>query len=129
MPFEFVQFTTLQLWFLDSEVRSNVASVLEESVVLFAHPRFDVVAGNVVPVNSVVVEVVEYCQAVFGGTTLLCFTVVRLRFADAAVFGPVVLRALVGGCQFLELGSPEPSVDIEWLQVRAFASLEVAETA
>lgn len=36
--------------------------------VFFAHERFDVVAGDVVPVDAVVVKLVQYSQAVFGGT-------------------------------------------------------------
>lgn len=84
---------------------------------------------DVMPVNAIVVEVVEDGQAVLVGAALLEFAVVGLRNADAAVLGPIVLATISGGCQLLQLSGPEPSVDRDWLQVGAIASLEVAETA
>lgn len=81
------------------------------------------------PVDTVVVEVVEDGQAVLVGATLLELAVVGLRNTDAAVLRPIVLATIGGGCQLLQLGGPEPSVDRHWLQIRAIASLEVAETA
>ena len=42
------------------------------------------VAGDVVPVDTVVVELVQDGQAVLGGTALDSLTVVRLRFSNAA---------------------------------------------
>lgn len=81
------------------------------------------------PVNTVVVEVVENGQAVLVGAALLEFAIVGLRNADAAVFRPIVLATISGGCKLLQLSGPEPSVDRHWLQIRAIASLEVAEPA
>lgn len=54
----------------DSEVRVGVAHVFEEGVVLFADERLPVVAGHVVPVHSVVVEVVQDGHAVLGCSAL-----------------------------------------------------------
>lgn len=45
---------------LDSQVGICVAHVLEEGIIFLAHPRFHVVAGNIVPVDAVVVEVIEH---------------------------------------------------------------------
>lgn len=81
------------------------------------------------PVDTVVVEVVENGQAVLVGAALLEFTVVGLWNADAAVFRPIVLTTIGGGCQLLQLSGPEPSVDRDRLQIGAIAALEVAETA
>lgn len=86
-------------------------------------------ARHIVPVDAIVVEVVQHGQAVLVGAALLQFAIVRLRFADAAVGGPIVLVAIVGGRQLLQLGGPEPAVDGHRLQIRTIASLEVADAA
>lgn len=84
---------------------------------------------DVMPVNAIVVEVVEDGQAVLVGAALLEFAVVGLRNADAAILRPIVLATIGGGCQLLQLSGPEPSVDRDRLQVGAIASLEVTESA
>lgn len=60
---------------------------------------------------------------------LYTYSVVGLRFADAAAFRPVVLLAVGGGSQFLQLSGPEPAVDLVGKQVGAAAALEVTEAA
>lgn len=55
--------------------------------------------------------------------------VIRLRLADAAALGPVVLLPVGGGRQLLQLGRPEPAVDLVGQQVWSVAALEVAEAA
>lgn len=57
------------------------------------------------------------------------YPVVRLRFADAAALGPVVLLAVGGRRQLLQLSGPEPAVDLVRQQVWAVAALEVTQTA
>lgn len=81
------------------------------------------------PVNSVVVEVVEDCQAVLVGTTLLQFAVVWLGHSDAAVLRPIVLATIGGSGELLQFGGPEPSVDGNRLQVGTVASLEVTQAS
>lgn len=81
------------------------------------------------PVHAIIVEVVQHGQAVLVGAALLQLTIVRLRLADAAVGRPVVLVAIVGGRQLLQLGGPEPAVDGHRLQVRTVAALEVANAS
>lgn len=61
------------------------------------------------------------------GNECVTYSVVWLRFADAAAFGPVVLLAVGGGSQLLQLGGPEPSVHLVREQVWTVASFEVAE--
>lgn len=112
---------------LNSQLWICVTDIFQESIILLAHPWLDMMAGNVVPVDTVVVEVVEQSQAVFGGTTLLQFTLIGLWQADAAIFGPIVLGAIGGWGQFLQFSCPEPSVDGCWLQVGAFTSFEVTD--
>lgn len=67
---------------LDSDVGAYEADVLQEGIVLLADPGLLVVAGDVVPVDAVVVELVENGQAVLGGAVLEGFSVVGLGFAN-----------------------------------------------
>lgn len=112
---------------LDLDVRVCVAHVLQKGIVLFAHPRLAVVAGDVVPVDAVVIELIQHGQAVLVGAALLQFTVVWLRDAQAATLGPIVLQTVGGWRQFLQLGGPEPAVDSGWQQVGTIATLEVTD--
>lgn len=114
---------------LNSNVGVCVADILQKSIVLLANERLAMMAGNIVPVNSVVVEVIQYGKAVLVGATLLQFTVVRLWLTDASVGRPIVLVAVGGWSEFLQLSGPEPSVDSNRLQIWAVASLEVADAA
>jgi len=81
------------------------------------------------PMNSVIVKVVQDCQAVFGSTALLQFTVVGLRLSNASILGPVALTTIRGGCKLLKFSGPEPAVDGSWLQVGPIATFEIADTA
>lgn len=111
------------------QVWIGVSDVFQQVFVFFANPRLDVVTGYVVPVDAVVVELVQNSQAVLWCSPLDQFAVVGLRLADAALFGPVVLVTLGGRSKFLQNRGPEPAVDLDGLEVRPFAALEVAETA
>lgn len=79
--------------------------------------------------NAVVVEVVEDGQAVLVGASLLQLSVVRLRLADASVLRPVVLSAIRGWREFLQLRGPEPAVNRCWLQIGSVAAFEVAQSS
>lgn len=55
----------------NSEVGVGVAHVFEQGVVLFADEGFAVVAGHIMPVHAIVVEVVQDRHAVLCGTSLV----------------------------------------------------------
>lgn len=57
------------------------------------------------------------------------YSIVRLRFSDATAFRPIILLTISGRSQFLQLGGPEPSIDLIGQQVRTIAALEVTQTA
>lgn len=59
------------------------AHIVDQRLALFTHPRLLVVASNIVPVDSILVEVVEDSQAVLRSSTLDEFTVVRLGLVDS----------------------------------------------
>lgn len=82
---------------------------------------------HVVPVDSVVVELIEDREAILGSAALNGLTIVRLWPADAAALGPVVLATFVGRRELLQLGGPKPAVDVKGLQIRPIAAFEVAE--
>lgn len=67
-------------------------------------------------------------ESCLDGSIEISYPVVGLGFADAAALGPVVLLPVGCGCQFLQLGGPEPTVDLVWEEVGSVAALEVAQT-
>jgi len=84
-----------------------------------------VVAGHVVPLDTVVVEVVEDSHA-----RLSALAVIGLPGAVAAGVGPVVEPAVGVGRGKLDLvGRPEPSVDVLGEELRAVAAVKVAQTS
>lgn len=60
---------------------------------------------------------------------IISYPVIRLRFANAAAFRPVILLAVRGGSQLLKLCCPEPAIDFIRKKIGSVAALEVAETA
>lgn len=114
---------------LNSNIWIRVAHVLQQRIVLLADERLAMMARNVVPVNAIVVEVVQHGQAVLVGTALLQFAIVWLRLANAAICRPIVLVAIVGGRKFLQFSGPEPAVDGNRLQIGTIAALEVTNAA
>lgn len=60
----------------NSEGRVGVSHVFQEGVVLLAHEGFAVVTRHVMPVNAVVVEVVQDGNAVLCSTSLEQFLLV-----------------------------------------------------
>jgi hypothetical protein len=101
---------------------------VEQLLGVFAHEGLEVVAGDVVPLEAVVVEVVEDGKArlvvALGG-----LTVVGLRLVEAAGAGPVAGVALAGGADLGARAGPEPSVHVGGLQVGTVAAIEVALAA
>lgn len=45
-----------------------------------------------------------------------------------AAFRPIVLAAIVGRRELLQFSGPEPTVDVQRLQIRPVATLKVAQT-
>lgn len=64
------------LW--DSSLRVCMASKSEKLLGVFTNPGLDMVAGNIVPHNTVIVEVVEDGNASLISSSLAEFTVVWL---------------------------------------------------
>lgn len=84
---------------------------------------------DVVPVYSVVIEVVKDGQTGLLGASLLQFAVIGLGLSDATSLRPIVLLTVGGGRQLLELSCPEPTVDVGRLQIGPLAATEIALAA
>ena len=84
--------------------------------------------GHIVPVDAIVVELIQQSQTVFGGTVLLEFTIVGLGQTNTTLGRPITLVAFGGGGQLLQSGSPEPAIDVGGLQIGTFTALEIANT-
>lgn len=111
---------------LEGDFRVAGADKVEELLAVLADEWFLVVAGHIVPLDAVVVKVVEDGEA---GLTLVIFAVVWLRAAVTAGVGPVTQSALIGGWDLGFGAGPEPSVDDGRLQVGAAATVEIAFAA
>jgi len=93
-----------------------------------------VIAGDVVPLDAVLVQVIEDSQARLGGLVDVELGVVGLRSACVSLVTPWLVRpAWWGGVGGRHLGvgvGPEPSEDTDGLQVSTFLTgREVTEAA
>lgn len=81
--------------------------------------------GHVVPLDAIVVEVVQDREAglvvALGG-----LAVVRLRLIVASGMRPIAGVSLRGGPNLRPGARPEPAVFVRWLQIWTIASCEVA---
>lgn len=111
---------------LQNDFRIARADEVHQLFAVFADERLLVVASNVVPFDSVVVEVVQDGQA---RLSLIIFAIVGLRAAITTSVRPVTKSTLVGGGDLGLRTGPEPSVDNDRLQISAVASVEVAFAA
>lgn len=113
---------------LDINVGVGEASELEKFIRVFTHPRFDVVTGNIVPLDSVIVEVVEDGDARLVSAVLTELTVVGLSLSATTIVGPVPAPSLsaVGGWDSARRTRPEPSVDENRLKIGTITSVKVA---
>lgn len=102
------------------------ADKVEQLLAVFADEGFLVAASDVVPLDAIVVEVVQDGQA---RLTLVIFAVVGLRATISTGVGPISQSALIGGWDLSLRAGPEPSVDDGWLQIGAVASVKVAFAA
>jgi len=114
---------------LDAQIWVRVAHVFQKGIVLLADETLLVMAGNVVPVNTIVVELVQKGEAVFLRAILFVFTIIGLGETDSTGGRPIALGTLSCGCKFLQGGGPEPAVYVRRLQVGAITALEVANAA
>ena len=105
--------------------------VLEQGGRVLADDRLGVVAADVVPLEPVLVHVVEHAEARLRRLVDVELGVVRLRLLEVAGRAPRLVRPAgrraVGGRELDARAGPEPAVDDERLQVVAVAALEVAQ--
>ena len=73
----------------DPCVREVEAGEVEKFITIFTYPGLDVVAGNVVPGDTVVVEVIEDSDASFVGSGFGEFSVIGLWGVSTTSGGPI----------------------------------------
>jgi len=108
---------------------------IEQSFVVLTDVRLLMVAGNVMPLDTVLVKVVEHTQAGLGCSVDPELSVVGLGDLIVASTGPGLRVASPSGGGFISGGNlpingrPEPAFDVHWLQVETLgAALEVTQT-
>lgn len=108
--------------------------IVEQFLAVLTNERLLVVASNVVPSNTIIVNIVKNRQTRFSGAINIKFSIIRLLLFLMPSGRPWIIIpsvwCLVSGRHLLTASRPEPSKDILWLQIRAvFTSLEVTESA
>jgi len=105
-----------------------MASKSEKLFGVFTDPRFDVVTGNIMPYNTVIVEVVEDGNAGLISASLAEFTVVGLGCSATTTARPSTSPSLggVGGWDSCRGTRPEPSVDNGRLKIGTVTAIKVA---
>ena len=95
------------------------------------------VASNIVPSHTILVDVVEDPHAGLHGAIDIKFSIVRLSHLDTVVelgfvtgIRPGLVRPTgrggVGGCHLDPGSGPEPAVDLNGLEVVAVTAFEIA---
>lgn len=67
---------------LYANVGIGKANVSQKGLIVFADPWFLVMTCYIVPIHSIIVELIEDSQAILGSAALNSLAIVRLRFAD-----------------------------------------------
>jgi len=114
------------LW--DLSLWVGMTSKSKKFLGVFTDPGFDVVAGNIMPHNTVIVEVVEDGNAGLISAGLAEFTVVGLGSSAATSARPSTSPSLgaVGGWDSCRGTGPEPSVDNGRLKIGTVTAIKVA---
>lgn len=120
--------------FLKRNPRVFTPDVVQQKVAVFADERLFVVAGNIVPFDTILVDVVEDAHARFGGAVDVELGVIGLRTAGVALVAPGLVapvgRRPVGGGHLGVGVGPEPAKDANGLQILALvATLEVTQAS
>ena len=113
--------------------------VFEKLLRVLADEGFGVVAGDIVPLDPVIVDVVQHSHAGLHGPVNVELRVVRLGDVVGDELGLVsgegpglvapAWRGGVGGSHLDAGARPEPAIDGGRLEVLSVAALEVAESA
>lgn len=114
--------------FLQSNARIAGLDKVQQFIGVLADERFQMMAGNVVPLQTVIVEVIQNGQARFV-VALRSLTVIGLSLAIAASVTPIARVPLAGRSDFRARSRPEPSVLVGRLQIGTIASGKIALTA
>lgn len=129
--FLFIIFYKLILSFildLQAHIGISGAHKIKQLIGILADEGLDVMAGDVVPLDAIVVEVVQNGKAALV-IALGSLAVIRLRLVVAARVRPVAGVALRCGSNLAARAGPEPAVLIGRLQIGPIAASEIALSA
>lgn len=101
---------------------------VEQFIAVFTHEGLQMMTGDVVPFDAVLIEVVQNGQTGLV-VTLGSFSVVGLRLSEATSSAPVTGISLGGGSNLSARSGPEPAVNVSGLQVWPVAAIEVTLAA
>jgi hypothetical protein len=89
-----------------------------------------VVAGDIVPLNSILIDIIEQAQAGLNLAVDILFSIVWLGYFEMTCIGPglVAPSGCIGWGYFLVGSCPEPAIDTCRLQIGAVTTFEVANS-
>ena len=119
--------------FLKTKTAIGTGYVVEKFIGIFADEWLFVITSDVVPRDTIVVDVVENGHAGFGGTVDVEFSVVGLSRLFVTRLRPWIVTPaiwrLICRCHLLAIRRPEPSVKCLWLEIATvLATFEITET-
>ena len=113
---------------------------VQELVGIFTNIRLGVIASNVVPFDSILINVVQNSHACFHASVDFKLSIIGLCHLDAIVELSLVTgvwprlerpawRSAVGWGHLHTRSGPEPTIDIDGLEIITVTSFEIAQTA
>lgn len=90
---------------LQTNIGIGEANISQERLIVLANPWFFVMTRHVVPVHSVVVELIENRKTIFRSTSLNGLTIVRLWLANAKQNVRIVQNKTIQGAFITMLSS------------------------
>ena len=128
-----VGLTSQRFYLLKTDTPITVCDIVQKLFGILANERLFVIASNIVPCYTIVVNVVEDSQTGFIGTVNVEFSIVRLTNLLVTSLRPWVIspavRKEIRRLYLFPVCRPKPSEDGLGFQITTvFAALEVTET-
>lgn len=110
---------------LQTDIGIPRAHKVQQFIGVLADEGLDVMAGDVVPLDAIVIEVIQNGEATLV-IALRRLAIIGLGLIVATGLRPIASVALRGGSNFATRSRPEPTVLVWWLQIGPVAASKVA---
>lgn len=118
-------FHRISYYKLQTDIGIPRAHKVQQFIGVLADEGLDVMAGDVVPLDAIVIEVIQNGEATLV-IALRRLAIIGLGLIVATGLRPIASVALRGGSNFATRSRPEPAVLVWWLQIGPVAACKVA---